>query len=62
MESSPTERRDFIAYPINRVVGTIADAKTAHATIDALLPLGITHLDMPLTPERVWRAIQEARA
>jgi hypothetical protein len=24
--------------------------------------LGITHLDMPLKPERVWKAIQAARA
>jgi aerobic carbon-monoxide dehydrogenase large subunit len=28
--------------------------------IDALEPWGITHLDVPCTPERVWRAIQEA--
>ena len=26
-----------------------------------LAPLGIRHLDMPLTPERVWRSISEAR-
>jgi carbon-monoxide dehydrogenase large subunit len=32
-----------------------------NAIIDALAPLGVTHLDMPATPERVWRAIQEAR-
>ncbi len=32
-----------------------------NAVIHALSPLGIDHLDMPLTPERVWRAIQEAR-
>ncbi len=28
-----------------------------NAVVDALAPLGIKHLDMPLTPERVWRAI-----
>ena len=27
------------------------------AVLDALAPRGVTHLDMPLTPERVWRAI-----
>lgn len=32
-----------------------------HAILDALRPLGVTHLDMPATPSRVWRAIQEAR-
>jgi carbon-monoxide dehydrogenase large subunit len=31
-----------------------------NAVIDALSPFGIRHLDMPLTPERVWRAIQVA--
>jgi aerobic carbon-monoxide dehydrogenase large subunit len=30
--------------------------------VDALAPLGIRHLDMPLTPERVWRAMQAARS
>ena len=30
------------------------------AVLDALAPLGVTHIDMPATPERVWRAIQGA--
>jgi carbon-monoxide dehydrogenase large subunit len=30
--------------------------------IDALSHLGVRHLDMPLTPERVWRAIEAASA
>jgi carbon-monoxide dehydrogenase large subunit len=34
----------------------------ANATIDALRPLGIRHLDMPLTPSKVWHAIQDAKA
>jgi len=33
-----------------------------NAVNDALAPLGVRHLDMPVTPERVWRAIQDARA
>jgi aerobic carbon-monoxide dehydrogenase large subunit len=32
-----------------------------NAIIDALAPLGVRDLDMPATPERVWRAIREAR-
>jgi aerobic carbon-monoxide dehydrogenase large subunit len=32
-----------------------------NAVVDALAPLGIRHLDMPLKPERVWQAIQAAR-
>jgi aerobic carbon-monoxide dehydrogenase large subunit len=31
------------------------------AALDALAPLGITDLDMPLTPEQLWRRIREAR-
>jgi carbon-monoxide dehydrogenase large subunit len=31
-----------------------------NAVIDAIAHLGIRHIDMPLTPERVWRAIREA--
>jgi carbon-monoxide dehydrogenase large subunit len=33
----------------------------ANALADALSPLGITHLEMPATPERVWRAIRDAK-
>jgi carbon-monoxide dehydrogenase large subunit len=32
-----------------------------NAVIDALGEFGVTHIDMPLTPERVWRAIQDAK-
>jgi carbon-monoxide dehydrogenase large subunit len=32
-----------------------------NAVLDALAPLGVRSLDMPASPERVWRAIQEAR-
>ena len=31
------------------------------AILDALAPLGVDHIDMPATPERVWRAIQLAK-
>ena len=32
----------------------------ANALVDALSPLGIRHIEMPATPERLWRAIREA--
>jgi len=39
--------------------GAIASTVTIYnAVIDALRPLGVTHLDMPLTPEKVWQAIR----
>ena len=33
----------------------------ANAVMDAFRPLGVRHIDMPYTPQRVWRAIQNAR-
>jgi carbon-monoxide dehydrogenase large subunit len=40
--------------------GTIASTPAVvNAVIDALSPLGIKHIDMPLTAEKVWRAIRE---
>ena len=42
--------------------GTIGSGPAVHsAVVDALSYFGIRHLDMPLTPERVWRAIRDAR-
>jgi aerobic carbon-monoxide dehydrogenase large subunit len=38
-----------------------APPAVVNAVIDALLPLGVTHVEMPVTPERVWRTIQEAK-
>jgi aerobic carbon-monoxide dehydrogenase large subunit len=42
--------------------GTIASTPAVvNAIVDALRPLGINDVEMPCTPERVWRAIQDAR-
>jgi carbon-monoxide dehydrogenase large subunit len=41
--------------------GAIAAPQTIiSAILDALAPLGVTHIDMPATPERIWQAIQQA--
>jgi len=43
--------------------GTIgATPAVQNAVVDALAHLGVTHIDMPLSPERVWRAIKAAGA
>ena len=34
----------------------------ATALVDALSPLGVRHIEMPATPERLWRAMQNGRA
>ena len=43
-------------------MGTIAATPVvANAVMDALAPLGVTHMELPLTPERIWRAVQAAQ-
>ena len=39
-----------------------APAAITNALVDALKPLGVRHLDMPATPEKLWRIIQQHRA
>ena len=42
--------------------GTIgAPPAIVSAVLDALAPLGVTDIDMPMTPNRVWRAIEAVR-
>ncbi|MGA1554799.1 MAG: xanthine dehydrogenase family protein molybdopterin-binding subunit [Ilumatobacteraceae bacterium] len=42
--------------------GTIGSTPAIHnAVVDAVSHLGVTHIDMPCTAERVWKAIQAAR-
>jgi carbon-monoxide dehydrogenase large subunit len=38
-----------------------APAATINAIVDALAPLGVRDIEMPATPERVWRAIRSAK-
>jgi carbon-monoxide dehydrogenase large subunit len=43
-------------------LGTVgACAAVMNAVLDALRPLGVTHLDMPATPSHVWHAIERAK-
>lgn len=43
--------------------GTIGSAHTiVNAVVDALTPMGVKHVDMPVRPKKVWQAMQEARA
>ena len=40
---------------------TPALASVVNAIVDALGAYGVRHIEMPATPERVWRALQAAR-
>jgi aerobic carbon-monoxide dehydrogenase large subunit len=42
--------------------GTIGSTPAiVNAVIDALAPFGVTHIDMPLTPQKIWRLCQGAK-
>jgi carbon-monoxide dehydrogenase large subunit len=41
---------------------TPALGAVVNAVVDALAELGVEHIELPATPERVWRAIRDARA
>ena len=66
IESSHTETPS----PVNPMgvkgvgeAGTIGcSPAVVNSVVDALSPLGVKHVDMPLTPEKIWKLIQEARA
>ena len=58
---TPSPRNELGAKGIGES-GTIGSTPAMQsAVVDALKHLGIRHIDIPCTPERVWRAIQDAR-
>ena len=60
--TTPTDVNPLGAKGVGEA-GTIGSTPAVvNAVIDALSPFGITHIDMPLRPEKVWRAIAEKMA
>ena len=59
---TPTYLNPMGAKGIGEAATIGATPATANAVIDALEPWGITHIDIPCTPERVWQAIRTAEA
>ncbi len=60
--TTPTPHNPLGAKGVGEAGTTAAPAAVVNAVIDALVPFGITNIDMPLTPPRVWAAIQAARS
>jgi carbon-monoxide dehydrogenase large subunit len=58
---TPTPLNPLGAKGIGEAATIGSTPAVQNAVVDAVSYLGIRHLDMPLTPERVWRAIQAAR-
>jgi carbon-monoxide dehydrogenase large subunit len=57
---TPSPRNPLGAKGAGEAATTGSPPAVQNAVIDALKPYGIRHLDLPLTPERVWQAIREA--
>ena len=57
---TPTHLNPLGVKGIGEAATIGATPAVQNAVIDALIDLGIRHIDLPLTPERVWQAIQFA--
>jgi carbon-monoxide dehydrogenase large subunit len=59
---TPTPLNPLGAKGIGEAATIGSTPAVQNAVIDALAHLGVRHLDLPCTPERVWRAIRDAEA
>jgi aerobic carbon-monoxide dehydrogenase large subunit len=59
---TPTPLNALGAKGIGESATIGATPAVQNAVVDALSHLGVRHIDLPCTPERVWRAVQDARA
>jgi aerobic carbon-monoxide dehydrogenase large subunit len=59
---TPSPLNDLGAKGIGESATVGSTPAVQNAVVDALSHLGVRHVDMPCTPERVWRAIRDARA
>ena len=57
---TPTTLNPLGAKGIGEAATVGSTPAVQSAVIDAVAHLGVTHVDMPLSPERVWRAIRQA--
>src|SRR5580698_656871 len=57
---SPTNRLGVRGAGEGGTTGALG--AVVNAVVDALAEFGVTHIEMPVTPERIWRAIQSAKA
>lgn len=60
--TTPTYINEMGVKGIGEAATIGATPATANAVIDALEPWGISHVDIPLTPQRIWKAIRQAEA
>ena len=58
---TPTDRNPLGVKGVGESGTIAAPPAVQNAVIDALSPLGVTHIDMPCTPERVWQALNNSQ-
>jgi len=58
---TPSPTNDLGVKGIGEAGTIAATASVINAVVDALSPLGIKHVDMPASPDRLWKMIKEAR-
>ena len=59
---TPTPRNPLGAKGIGESATVGSTPAVQNAVVDALRPLGVRHLDLPCSPQRVWAAVRDARA
>lgn len=59
---TPTPRNPLGAKGVGELATIGSTPAVVNAVVDALSPLGIRHVDMPLRPERLWQIIRDAEA
>lgn len=59
---TPTYLNELGAKGIGESATIGSTPAVQNAVVDALSHLGVRHIDMPCSPQRVWRAVQDARA
>lgn len=58
---TPSPRNPLGAKGLGEAGCIAVPAAVVNAVVDALAPFGVAHLDMPITPEKVWRVIRAGR-
>ena len=59
---TPTGHNRLGAKGVGEIGMLAAPVAVQNAVIDAVSHLGVRHIDMPCTPEKVWRSIAAGRA
>ena len=58
---TPSPTNPLGAKGVGELPTVAAPAAVANAVMDALRDAGVRHIDTPLTPEKIWRALQRAK-